>query len=210
MTNPYKPFSSEWAAREKEQGQRGNPTSSQMSINEFKKRREREPEPPHCFPSGTMIRTPFDERAIETLSRGDLVISWSDKNQGWKIARVQKKIDHSVSQLTQVIFNDGTVLRATEAHTLLTERGWMTISKLHLGDRVKCLNSSNILSIRVVKEVFQPAQFEPVYNLITDKYHNFVADGVIVHNFTYFRMMRMMYWRLRTAPDFLQAIWSIT
>lgn len=214
MTNPYKPFSAEWAAREKEQAMRGNPTSSQTSINEFNKNKGSGggggPQPPSCFPSGAMIWTPFGERAIETLSRGDIVISWSHKTDSWEIARVLKRIDHSISQLTQVIFSDGTTLRTTEAHSLLTERGWVMISKLYPGDKVRCLNSSNILSTRVVNEVFQPDQCEPVYNLITDRYHNFVVDGVIVHNFTYFRVLRMMYWRLRSIPNRLQAILSIT
>jgi hypothetical protein len=51
-------------------------------------------------------------------------------------------------------------------------------------------------------EGFSTEPAEPVYNIHTTGEHNFIADGVVAHNFTEFRRLRTLFHRLFIDPWF--------
>ena len=50
----------------------------------------------------------------------------------------------------------------------------------------------------------QTERVEPVFNLLTDVDHTFVAAGCVVHNFTYFRKVRVWWHRAMMLSDHSQ------
>ena len=80
---------------------------------------------------------------------------------------------------------DGTSLRVTANHTVLTNQGWRRVDELGEGDLLAQADGS----ARVIEILTEPTPV-PVYNLYTASEHNFVVDGVVVHNFTTLRVLR--------------------
>ena len=79
-----------------------------------------------CLVAGTMIETSSGPRAIETIRRGDLVLT----RQGYR--RVLKAWETKrVSEITEVAFSNGSVLRGTGDHRVWTDnRGWVSLDCL--------------------------------------------------------------------------------
>lgn len=92
------------------------------------------------------------------------------------------------ARLWKVELVDGTVLRLTEHHKVLTKRGYVECRDLKQDDEVMCTPKvgeclfSPILGCCAVKSVTETDDFEDVYNMTVDEHHNFVANGVVVKN----------------------------
>jgi hypothetical protein len=145
-----------------------------------------------CFAAGTKIHTPSGARSIETLTRGDAVFCWSRRGGEKRRGKVLRRIDHAPSYIAEVYFDSGNSLLTTRAHSVLTNRGWTTVSRLRAGDLVVTEAGA-----RSVRSISYDQRTEAVYNLVTLPENTFIADGVVAHNFTYFRTARSLYWRIR-------------
>lgn len=82
--------------------------------------------PQHCFVAGTLIATPCGERPIETIKKGDYVITRQGK------CRVVETFSR-VAEVGRVKFSNGTELIATRQHYVLQLLGWMRIVDLKKG-----------------------------------------------------------------------------
>ena len=139
-----------------------------------------------CFPASAKVSTPTGIKQISNLNPGDMVLSY--KSDGSTTTRpITRKLVHGDSQICSVHLNDGTKMKATSNHTVLTSRGWLSINNLKQGDRIIQLDGE----IGVVK-ISNEQTLEPVYNLYTAGEHTFIVDGVVVHNFTILRTLRTL------------------
>lgn len=137
-----------------------------------------------CFPATARVSTPTGTKPIVDLKPGDMVTSY--RSDGTTTTQpITHKLEHGNSPICCVVLNDGTNLRVTSNHTVLTNRGWLRVNKLHQGDCI-IQPHGNAGVIKVSQEQIQ----EPVYNIYTAGEHTFVVDGVVVHNFTILRVLR--------------------
>lgn len=152
-----------------------------------------------CFPGTAMILTPDGETPIGQLQAGDTVLSVADDRAGNKYAyrRIMKVRRYEAAALARVSFtSDHVPLRATPRHTVLTAKGWRRVDQLRHGDRLISTPHDRMVVGPEVAAVIQEAERIPVFNLVTEGEHNFVADGIVVHNFTVLRRTRVFLYRL--------------
>ena len=84
-------------------------------------------------------------------------------------------------------------ISTTKTHSFLTKRGWQRTDRLREGDAITTTGEHEAIVASVVKT----ERVEPVFNLLTDVDHTFVAGGCVVHNFTYLRRLRV-WWHKAT------------
>jgi hypothetical protein len=152
------------------------------------------PQKASCFPATARVLTPAGTRCIADLEPGDLVISYRP-GLAATVQPVTRKLQHCEISILRVALADGTALRVTANHTVLTARGWLRVDQLGEGDLLIQADGSSRVS-----EVWTEPALKPVYNLHTAGEHNFIVDGVVVHNFTMFRTIRTWMHRLFIDP----------
>jgi hypothetical protein len=148
-----------------------------------------------CFPGDAKVLTPRGFREIASFEVGDEVLSWDASASELRVARTTKMISHPFAKLSIITFaNERPPLRATRAHSLLTQRGWRKVGKLstdyYLTEVYPRLRMCPIAS------VLQSEDIEVVYNLITTVQHNVIIEGFVAHNFSHLRQLRMLVHRL--------------
>ena len=147
-----------------------------------------------CFASGSRVLTPSGWRRIESLQRGDEVLSW---HRGALVPRVVEKAEkHGCRSILEVEFiGGGLALRVTPNHKVLRSDGrWVRVDSLVPGSVV-----AGSRGAMVVAAVRRSAAQERVYNLITSEDRNFVVEGVVAHSFGVLLGLRMCFSRCASA-----------
>lgn len=154
-----------------------------------------------CFPASTRILTPTGRCDIASFKPGDLVLSWDVETSSLVARHVTKVLSHKPTVLVALHFSsDRSPLLVTQFHSILTNRGYIRVGQVKPGD---LLFDSNMNTLPV-SHIEQTNQKVPVYNLITSGEHNFIAEGLIAHNFTFCRkartFMHQFFFDWRYAP----------
>jgi hypothetical protein len=140
-----------------------------------------------CFPESVHVLTPTGARSIAHFIRGDVVLSFDPLRNELVERIVSKTREHFPRRIWEVQFATGCEsLRSTASHSILTQRGWTRIDKLVIGDSLVGIGARDFIVERVVPTGID----EKVYSLITTGEHNFVANGIVAHNFTFMRKTR--------------------
>lgn len=149
---------------------------------------------PICFPHSSLVETPWGRVPIGDLSEGERVLSYS---RGILVPRlITRKLVHGEAPLIQINFDaEGKSLLCTVSHSFLTNRGWLEAKKIRSGDIIVRINTLVPEQSRVTS-IIATGKKEPVFNLYTQGEHNFIVDGCVAHNFTYFRVLRTVLHRL--------------
>ena len=149
-----------------------------------------------CFPSSTLILTSTGWRQISSIDAGDQVISFNQGDSAPCISTVTQRLDHSKAILWEIHTTaNSEPFRCTAIHAYLTTRGWVQARQLRTGDELLGLNLQGTFRAKVT-DVTESNKFEVVHNLYTTGAHNFIADGFVVHNFSYFRDLRTLWHRV--------------
>lgn len=148
-----------------------------------------------CFAAGTAIASPSGSRAIESLKVGDWVTSWNERCQQPTIRRVTKVICTPRSRTWILNLSNGTVLRATKKHRLLSSIGWVTVDKAPVGTQLSHVSQGQLRPVAVIAK-HQFERVEPTFNLHTEGEHTYVACGIVVHNFSVAPVVRCLLHRL--------------
>jgi hypothetical protein len=90
-------------------------------------------------------------------------------------------------------------LRTTAHHSFKTDSGWKRASQLQAGDTLLRVDDSGECRLVRIEAITTEAP-EPVFNLHTTGPHNFIAEGVLAHNFTELRWLRTWAHRLVVDP----------
>ena len=130
-----------------------------------------------CFLGDTLVRTPNGEQRIDTLSQGDLVISFDDCGNFYE-AKVLKLHVHENEPVVRYRLWGGTYLDATPNHWVLNQfNAFVAIGTLGEDD---CLVDENGHLRPIVSR--QALPLGTVYNLTVEGHHTFLASGIRVHN----------------------------
>ncbi len=93
-----------------------------------------------CLAAGTQVFDPTDgvTRAIEdVVDRGAGSAVWAvDKHGRLHVRPIVARLDQGEQEVLGLSFRDGTVLRVTPEHLVLTEHGWQPAGSLAAGDAV--------------------------------------------------------------------------
>jgi len=141
-----------------------------------------------CFPAGTKILMgDGSEKNIEDVSVGDMVMSYDDGNVASEVLEIESPVSDNMYTLA---FDDGSELRVTKDHPLMTADGWKAIEpasstadvelsgSLGVGDEIF---TSEGAYKALVDISFEAGSFQ-TYNLKSVENKNFFADGVLAHN----------------------------
>jgi len=155
-----------------------------------------------CHPD-TMVSLPGDHRKAQPyrVRIADLVgkknfpvYTYDAKEDRFRLGTVlwcaQTKI---ASELVEIELDDGSKLRVTPDHMIMNfESQWVEAGSLEPGDRLLASLPEDLQKsiIEDTKEgrwnhrvvAVRRIPGGPVYDMEVSKYHNFVADGVVVHN----------------------------
>lgn len=124
---------------------------------------------------------------MDSIHVGDNVLSWHPANGRLESRRVCQVRSYNGGVVASITFSPERIkFRATPHHTVFTSRGWKRVSKLRCGDEV-LVTDGGPCSFACVAHVAMSDKLEPVYNLITEREHNFIVGGVVAHNFTVLR-----------------------
>jgi len=137
-----------------------------------------------CFTANTMISTPSGEKPIINMKKGDKVISFVNGKR--TVETVKSRIVYPAQPVWDFELSNGNVVSATDHHTMLTDDGWKKFGDIIVGkDKIICSDGKSV----IVKHKKNP-RIELVYNLTTTGCHNFIANGLVAHNYTFARKFR--------------------
>lgn len=151
-----------------------------------------------CFPAHTRVLTPTGWRAISTIKAGDAVLSRPADSTALVSRKVTAVKQHGASELLAIRTSLGNdALLVTRVHSLLTAGGvWRRAEQLQVGDQLVVPGDGQERTIQVTS--IMPGGTAPaVFNLHTAVDHNFIvehgnAGGVLAHNFSYMRTLRVL------------------
>jgi len=147
-----------------------------------------------CFPKGTMVLTPIGNKEISRLNEGDYVISIGSNNKTCT-SKILKVKGYTNKPLWKITFNDGTSVKTTASHSFLIGDRWVKSSNIKQGNIVSCYINGKIISKKVIFSSSIEST-DDVYNIYVENNFNFIADGVMAHSFSYFRLSRMTLWSI--------------
>ena len=129
-----------------------------------------------CFLKNTMILAEDGtEIPIQDIKLGMKVYAYDEKLDMLKIGKVIETFFHP-KENTYLIINN--TLFITPNHPVLINKEWVEAGNLKKGDMLTNRDNElvEIESIKSVDEVVD------VYNFEVEKYHTYIAEGIIVHN----------------------------
>ena len=139
-----------------------------------------------CIAEGTLIVTQKGLQLIENIEVGQEVLSHTEVG-AWQYLYLQKKIPRGISKTLYIELENGMELTATHDHRIQTRDGWHQMDELRIGEDVSVLGN-HVEIERDVGYEFSPIFYIDegpeikVYDLALGEPHNFVANGIVVHN----------------------------
>lgn len=141
-----------------------------------------------CLTGDSLVQTDTGLMRIDNQDLlGKQVLSYNESLSIWEYKKVLRWLDRGVKP-TLIIKTNQRSLQCTGNHLIRTESGWTSASNIKVGmnilspvpvDAVKSwkwsTNLERVESVTVVGD-------EPVYDIEVEDNHNFVANGLLVHN----------------------------
>lgn len=137
---------------------------------------------------GVAIRNYAWDRSIPTMVQREA------EDGTIRLGRLVAAWESGVKQTYTVTTDTGRTIRATDEHPFLTERGWLRLDQLMVGDEVhvrgrqasgRQRKTKPYYAMRSTEKVMsvKPHGEEMTYDLeVEDDPHNFLANGFVVHN----------------------------
>ena len=147
-----------------------------------------------CFPKGTNITTPRGLRDISTLQAGDAVTTVNPNDHTRHTRKILKHLSHAMRKVWCLQFADGSFIRTTGIHSFSVQGTWCMAYKIIPGVSFTVFEKNGAVVEKLVERSYETNETENVYNLIVEGDFSFVADGAVVHSFSYFRTVRAMGW----------------
>ncbi|HOW36514.1 MAG TPA: polymorphic toxin-type HINT domain-containing protein [Candidatus Omnitrophota bacterium] len=113
-------------------------------------------------------------KPIEEIAAGDNVLSFDEKTQQFKQAKVTQTFVHDTDKY--LLINGH--LKITPNHSVLSNGTWVEIGTLKIGDSLLD-KTGNPVAIQAIETIIDNVK---VYNIEVDGYHSYVAGGYVMHN----------------------------
>ncbi|MDR9897822.1 DNA polymerase III subunit gamma/tau [Aetokthonos hydrillicola Thurmond2011] len=145
-----------------------------------------------CLTGDSLVQTSEGLIRIDNPNiQGKMVLSYNETSKIWEFKKVLRWLDQGKRQ-TLTIKTNSCEIKCTGNHLIRTEQGWISAKEVKEG--MKILSSSNVgaasSSIQIHRwttsletvESIHLAGIEQVYDIEVQDNHNFVANGLLVHN----------------------------
>lgn len=129
-----------------------------------------------CFAAGTkVLMADGTQKNIEEIKAGDFVLTRYGESDA-KLTKTKVTKTHIADESGYLIINGN--LKVTANHIIWINDSWKEAGSIQIGD---VLTNSGDKKIKVDSIEWQRGK-TVVYNLETEKYHTYFADGIWVHN----------------------------
>jgi hypothetical protein len=143
-----------------------------------------------CFPGDARVLTPAGYRRLDSVRKGDAVISWNSSGR-LVAATVLRSVRHHAHALLRVESESPELsFWATKRHPVASSRGWTRVRDLRPGDVLQHIGADGRPSQHRVQAVVPSDRVEAVFNIIVDGNHTFIVHGCVAHSFVYLRGLR--------------------
>lgn len=107
----------------------------------------------------------------------EFIYCYNEQSGRWSKSTDFKVIENGEQTVYDTCFEYGFQIKATSGHLFLTKRGWVSTENLTDSDSVMVMTGTwaKLLSKSEIG-------FLPTYDLQVAPYHNFIANGIVVHN----------------------------
>ncbi len=154
-----------------------------------------------CFSGDTEITTPFGSQKIAELDNSDLVHSINrrtGKPEPQEILCVKK---YENSEIWSIQLEDNVTIKTTATHSFRINNHWLKARNITSDDSIELINKTGKTVIKKVFDSRPDQSQETVFNLIINKNFNYIANGALVHSFTYFREIRSLMWSIQIQKN---------
>ena len=138
-----------------------------------------------CLTGDTLVQTDAGLMRIDDQDLlGKQVLSYNESSAQWEYKKVLRCLDRGVKP-TLIIKTNQRSIQCTGNHLIRTETGWTPASNIKIGMNILSpvvadaenwsTSLERVESVTVVGD-------EPVYDIEVEDNHNFVANGLLVHN----------------------------
>lgn len=136
-----------------------------------------------CLHPNTNITTKYGIKQIKDIKIGDEVLTLNESTYKKEIKSVVK-VHKNISNNQMFLINN--ILRITNNHKVLTNKGWKRTDKLKIGDKILNANikslKQNNKNFTKIKSISKIIHNDNTYNLHIEDNHNYFADGYNVSN----------------------------
>ena len=121
-------------------------------------------------------------KKIKHVSVGDYVMSVKDNTSCPQ--KVLNVFYNGIAKVYRILLDDNKYLFATKDHKVFTERGWIEVGSLYVDDKIFVPSEleDKIVPVKVKSIYLAPCAFSNVYDIEVENTHNYIANGIVVHN----------------------------
>ncbi len=148
-----------------------------------------------CVSGDTLVFDAITGKRVRIDALEDKVNQFWVQGVNENLESTQGKVTHWVcngeKDVVKVTLRNGSSVKLTTNHRVLTELGWVEVGELSAGDYIatpRKLEAAQpqLLNVRWEEIVsIEPAGRELVYDITVDDIHNFVGNNIILHNCVY-------------------------
>jgi thymidylate synthase ThyX len=177
----------------------------------------------YCLPADVIIYSDRSNRSVKNKTIGDLAKMNKTPHGRSRIkllrirtmsnegilttGRVTSFIESGKQKVYVLKTKLGYSLPCTSRHRILTDQGYKSLSEINKGDSVFVNGKSISTNVKhVISDIVTDIVYRGVeltYDLTVEPYHNFVANGVIVHN----SQESTRYIRYSGDMEFIKPVW---
>jgi DNA polymerase-3 subunit gamma/tau len=138
-----------------------------------------------CLTGDSLVQTSEGLMRIDDPHlKGKMVLSYNENTETWEYKKVLRWLERGTKE-TILIKTNNCQIRCTKNHLIRTETGWLEAQNVKEG--IKILSPANVdvkplsTNLAEVESVHLDGE-NKVYDLEVEDNHNFVANGLLVHN----------------------------
>jgi glycine dehydrogenase len=141
-----------------------------------------------CVSKGTLVKLPSGlEKKIEDLSPIENIITYDLKKSIMITGKLRGKYQTGNKECIELTFGGNRKLTCTPDHFILTANGWLEAKDIYPGNnRVIAIseeyNNFNKAIIHLGIISVKNVGIKEVYDITVAEHHNFLANGIVVHN----------------------------
>jgi len=151
-----------------------------------------------CFPYNSFISTEQGKIKIGQLEKryngGEklpMVVSFNEQTKKFEYKNIKKVWCNGVKDVYQIVLGGKRKVKSTKNHKYLTQRGWVEMEHLKVGDAIISNNESGSM---IVTKKMEFIKTEKVYDMEVEDNHNFIVtsstpnynnsfdEGIVAHN----------------------------
>lgn len=133
-----------------------------------------------CFPAGTKVHTQWGLANIERLEAGVPVLTYNELTGQQEYKKVLKVTKRMTQRMCVIELSSGETLQVTPEHRFFSNREWIAIDDLEIGDTLQSKNGV----LLVIENKIIVTIFTEVFNIEVEDNENYYVteDGILVHN----------------------------